>query len=602
MTQTAVPPRSDIPKEQTWNAESVFASEAAWAAEAEALPAAIEAVQKYEGRLAESPAVALEAFQSIEGLMQRVEKMYSYVTMDHNVDTSNQAGARRLSQAQGVFGQALGALGFLDPELLAIGQETLAQWMQAEARLAVYRQYVDDLFRRQKHVRSAEVEQLLGMLADPFASTANTENMLTAADFKFKPAKDSAGTEHELTQGSYDTLRESADQEARRTAYENYTNQYLAYQNTLASNLVTSIKQNVFRTRARQYPSTLEGSLFANNIPVAVFQNLIDTFRRNVPTWHRYWAIRRKALGLDTLHAYDIKAPLTTAAQPPIPYAQGVDMICAGMAPLGDEYVGVLRRGCLEERWVDGRINQGKTNGAFSAGTKGTHPFILMSYDDSLGAVSTLAHELGHSLHSYYTWQNQPYIYANYSLFVAEVASNFNQALTRAHLLAQNPDRDFRITVIEEAMSNFHRYFFIMPTLARFELETHQRVERGEGLTASDMNTLMADLFSEGYGDGVKIERDREGITWATFGHLYADYYVYQYSTGISAAHALAKPILTGEPGAAENYLKFLKAGSSVYPLDALKIAGVDMTQPEAVEAAFEVLAGYVTQLEEIFA
>lgn len=602
MTQTAVPPRRDIPKDQTWNAESVFESEAAWATEAEALPAAIAVVQQYAGRLAEGPALALEALHAIEGLLQRVEKLYSYVTMDHNVDTSNQAAARRLSQAQGVLGQAFGALGFLDPELLAIGRATLEQWMQTEPRLAVYRQYVDDLFRRQKHVRSAEVEQLLGMLADPFGGTANTENMLTAADFKFKPARDSAGQEHTLTQGSYDTLRESSDRETRRTAYEHYTDQFLAYQNTLASNLVTSIKQNVFRTRARQYPTTLEGSLFANNIPVAVFHNLIDTFRRNVPTWHRYWAVRRKALGLDMLHAYDIKAPLTTAAQPPVTYEQGVDMICAGMAPLGDEYVGVLRRGCLEERWVDMRINQGKTNGAFSAGAQGTHPFILMSYDDSLGAVSTLAHELGHSLHSYYTWQTQPYIYANYSLFVAEVASNFNQALTRAHLLAQNPDRDFRITVIEEALANFHRYFFIMPTLARFELDTHQRVERGEGLTASDMNALMADLFSEGYGEGVQIDRDREGITWATFGHLYADYYVYQYATGISAAHALAGPILAGQPGAAENYLKFLKAGSSVYPLEALKLAGVDMTQPAAVEAAFAVLAEYVTQLETLFA
>jgi oligoendopeptidase F len=251
---------------------------------------------------------------------------------------------------------------------------------------------------------------------------------------------------------------------------------------------------------------------------------------------------------------------------------------------------------------VDMRPNQGKTNGAFSAGAQGTHPFILMSYDDSLGAMSTLAHELGHSLHSYYTWQTQPYIYANYALFVAEVASNFNQAMTRAYLLAQNPDRDFRIGLIEEAMSNFHRYFFIMPTLARFELETHERVERGQGLTASDMNGLMADLFSEGYGEHIDADRDRSGITWATFGHLYADYYVYQYATGISAAHALARPIVAGQPGTAEAYLNFLKTGSSVYPIDALQAAGVDMTQPAAVEAAFEVLAGYVTQLEELFA
>ncbi len=599
-TQTVVPPRSAIAREHTWNAASVYEHEAAWSAEAQSLPAAIAEAQAHAGHLADGAAALLAAFNAIEALMARVEKLYSYVTMEHNVDTSNQAGARRYGQAQGILGQALGALGFLDPELLAIGRATLDQWLKDEPRLAVYAQYIDDLSRRQQHVRSAEVEQLLGMLADPFGGAANTENLLTNADFMFKPARPSDGAELPQTQGNHDAMLESTDRETRRTAWENYTDQYLAYKNTLASNLTTSIKQNVFRTRARKHESSLEASLFANNIPVAVFHNLIDTYRRNLPTWHRYWAIRRKALGLDRLHVYDIKAPLTTAA-PVVTYAQAVDMICAGMAPLGEEYVEVLRRGCLEERWVDICPNQGKTNGAFSAGSHGTHPFILMSFDDSLGAMSTLAHELGHSLHSYYTWQTQPYIYANYSLFVAEVASNFNQAMVRAHLLAQNPERDFRISVIEEALSNFHRYFFIMPTLARFELETHARVERGQGLTAADMNGLLADLFAEGYGEHVAMDRDRIGITWATFGHLYADYYVYQYATGISAAHALARPILAGEPGAAENYLSFLKAGSSVYPLEALKLAGVDMTQPQAVEAAFAVLAGMVSQLEELF-
>jgi oligoendopeptidase F len=597
---TTVPPRSAIPVEETWNAESVYDSEAAWAAEGERLLSEIEAVQQHQGHLGESPQSLLAAAQAVDGLMERVYKHFSYVLMEHNVDTNNPAAARRYGQAQGIFGQALAAVGYLDPELLSIGRDTLDRWMESEPRLAVYRHYIDDLFRRQAHVRSAEVEQLLGLLAEPFGNTANTQNFLVNADFKFKPARDSAGAEHELTQGNYDTLRASPDRELRRTAFENYTDQFLAYTSTLASNLVTSIKQNVFNMRARKYPSTLEAALFASSLPPAVFHNLLDTFRRNLPTWHRYWAVRKRALGLETLHAYDIKAPLTQA-RPTVTYTQAVDMISAGMAPLGDEYVGVLRRGCLQDRWVDRRPNQGKTDGAFSAGSRGTHPFILMSYDDSLGAMSTLAHELGHSLHSYYTWQNQPFIYSNYSLFVAEVASNFNQAMTRAHLLAQNPDRDLRLTILEEAMANFHRYFFIMPTLARFELETHQRAERGEGLTGADMNSLMADLFSEGYGDQLEVDRDRVGITWATFGHLYADYYVFQYATGISAAHALANRILAGAPGAAEAYLNFLKAGGAVYPLEALQMAGVDMTQPAAVEAAFEVLAGYVGQLEALF-
>jgi oligoendopeptidase F len=600
LTETAVPPRSAIPHDETWNAESVFPDVAAWAAEAESLSAAIAAVQQHAGHLGDGPQALLAGVDAVDGLMERLGRLLSYVNMDHNVDTSDQDAARRYGQAQGIVGQALAAVGFLDPELLAIGRETLDRWLQEEPRLAIYRQYIDDLFRRQAHVRSSEVEQLLGLLAEPFGGPYTTQNFLVNADFQFKPARDSQGGEVALTQGNYQTLLHSAERETRRTAYESYTDEFLAHQNTLASNLAASIKQNVFNMRARNYPSTLEASLFANNVPVAVFHNLVETFRRNLPTWHRYWAVRRRALGYETLHAYDIKAPLT-GDQPTVTYPQAVDMIAAGMAPLGEEYVGLLRRGCLEDRWVDFRPNQGKTDGAFSAGSRGTHPFILMSYDDSLGAMSTLAHELGHSLHSYYTWQNQPNIYSGYSLFVAEVASNFNQAMTRAHLLAQDPARGLRITIIEEAMSNFHRYFFIMPTLARFELETHQRLERGQGLTAADMNGLMADLFAEGYGDELAADRERTGITWATFGHLYADYYVYQYATGIAAAHALANRILAGTAGAAGDYLRFLKAGSSVYPLDALKLAGVDMTQPAAVEAAFEVLAGYVGQLEELF-
>jgi oligoendopeptidase F len=290
-----------------------------------------------------------------------------------------------------------------------------------------------------------------------------------------------------------------------------------------------------------------------------------------------------------------------TANPPTLSYETAVDWIAQGMTPLGKEYTSILRNGALEERWVDVYPNQGKRMGAFSSGLKGTHPFIMMSFTDDLFSLSTLAHELGHSLHSYYTWQKQPLVYSNYGLFVAEVASNFNQALVRAHLFESNSDPNFHIAVIEEAMANFHRYFFIMPTLARFELELHQRVERGQPLNADIMNNLLADFFQEGYGDEVVFDRERTGITWAQFhSHLYANFYVYQYATGISAAHALAHDILQEKPGAVDNYLAFLKAGGSMYPMDALKLAGVDMTSPEPVETAFAVLAQIVDRLEQL--
>ncbi len=600
MSTVPVKPRAEIPAEYTWNAPSVFESEVAWENEFKRVLENLASVSQFKDRLAEGPRVLAEALQAIETLVQQAFKVFVYASMSHNVETTNPAATKMYGRGQGLLGQVFATISFLDPELIALGQDKLTQWLKDEPRLANMAQYVADLFRKQAHVRSAEVEELLGMLADPFSGPYTLNNTLANADFKFQAAQDEMGQAIPMSQGALDNLLASQDRVARRTAWEAYTDVYLAYKNTLAANLSSSIKQNVFYTRARRHQSTLAGSLFENNVPVEVFHNLINTFKKNLPTWHRYWAVRRKALGVETLHPYDIWAPL--AKNPPVvPYAKAVEWIGQGLAPLGADYVRVLQQGCLQDRWVDVYPNLGKTDGAFSSGVPGTHPFILMSYDDTLFSLSTLAHELGHSMHSYLTWQNQPFIYSNYSLFVAEVASNFNQAMTRAWLLDHNPDPDFQIAVIEEAMSNFHRYFFIMPTLARFELDLHERYERGEGVTADDLNALMADLFSEGYGSEVQVDRERVGITWATFSHLYSDYYVYQYATGISAANALSRRILAGTPGAAEAYLKFLSAGSSVYALDALKLAGVDMTTPQAVEEAFAVLGGLVDRLEKLF-
>jgi oligoendopeptidase F len=330
-----------------------------------------------------------------------------------------------------------------------------------------------------------------------------------------------------------------------------------------------------------------------------VFHTLIEVFKENLPTWHRYWRVRREALGYDALYVYDIKAPLTEA-KPEVPYEQAVVWICEGMAPLGEEYVAAIRRGCREGRWVDRARNKGKRQGAFSSGAYDTQPFIMMSYADDVFSLSTLAHELGHSMHSFLTRKNQPYIYGHYSLFVAEVASNFHQAMVRDYLFRTQEDADLQLALIEEAMSNFHRYFFIMPTLARFELEMHQRVERGAPVNARTMMDLTADLFKEGYGKEVVFDDERIGITWAQFVHMYMNFYVYQYATGISGAHALTDRVLSGERGAAEDYVRFLSAGGSVYPLDALKAAGVDLAAPEPVERAFESLAEVVDRLEAL--
>ena len=595
-----VAPRDEIPVQYTWDTASVYASHAAWEAELARVAAQLPELAVFQGQLGSSPARLAEWLDTAERLMNTVARLYFYASMFHNVDTNDQAAVANHDRAIGMYTRAIAAAAFAEPELLAICFDTLRRWMADEPRLALFAHYFDQLERRQAHVRSAEVEQLLGQLRDPFSGASGIHGILTDADLRFAPAHTAAGDPLDLAQGNISALLTSPDRDLRRSAWESYADAHLSMQNTMAACLATGVKQDVFMARARRYPSALEASLAANNIPVDVFHNLIATYRRNLPTWHRYWSLRRRALGFDTLAVYDVKAPLTNK-MPAVSFAQSIDWICDGMRPLGDTYVAVMRCGLAEQRWVDVYPNQGKRMGAYSHGVHGTHPYILMSYNDDIFSMSTLAHELGHSMHSYLTWQTQPLAYGSYSLFVAEVASNFNQAMVRAHLLETNRDRDFQIALIEEAMSNFHRYFFIMPTLARFELEIHQRVERGQALTADSMIGLMADLFQEGYGDEVQVDRARVGSTWCQFStHLYSNFYVYQYATGIAAANALAADILAGQPGAAENYLAFLKAGGSLYPLDALKLAGVDMTTPAPVERAFGVLASYVDRLETL--
>ena len=600
---TKVIPRDKIDKKYKWNAESVYASAEAWETEIKQIVEDLAKVRQYQGRLAESPEVFLEAMQVSEDLFRRAYTAYMYAYLAYAVETTDPQASGMLGKAQGVFGQVAGAVAYIQPETLTIGKEKLDEWMGQNEKLAVYRHNFDDLFRQQAHVRSAEVEEILGMASDPLQGPSNSTSMLTNADFKFKPVKDSKGNVLEVTQGNYDTqLMHNPDRKVRKAAYQAYMDKYVGHKNTLATNLDTSIKTNVFNMRVRKHETTLAASLFNLNIPTEVFHNLVDTFKKNLPVWHRYFALRRKVLGLKKLAYYDMWAPISRK-KVKVPYEEGVKLICESLAPMGKEYVDTVRRGCLKDRWVDVFPNKGKGHGAFSSGVQGTYPFIMTSYTDEVSSMSVLAHELGHSMHSYLTWKHQPFVYASYSLFAAEVASNFHQAMMRGHLLNRIKDKNFQIALIEEAVGgNFFRYFFQMPTLARFELETHQRAERGEPLTADSMADLMADLFAEGFGPNFDMDRQRVGMTWSTFSHLFQDYYVYAYATGISGAHALAGRILRGEPNAVEDYLGFLKSGSSDYSLNVLKKAGVDLTTPKPVEETFAVMEDYISRLEKLLA
>jgi oligoendopeptidase F len=596
---TPLPIRSEVPVEQTWDLESIFSAFTDWEAALKEVEAQIPSLGAFKERLGESPQVLVDYFDALEKVARLAGKVMVYAGLKAAADSTDQPATAQSGQARSMISRLNAATAFDDPELMAIGFKKLRQWRKQEPRLAIYAHYFDQLEKRRPHVRSAEVEEVLASVSDPLSTAMGTYGIMTNADMKFEDAKGNKKTQHPVTHSTIGALISDEERKVRKTAWRSYADGYLAFKNTLTSTLMTAVKRDVFYARSRGYASSLEASLSPNHIPVEVFHNLIDVFKRNLPTWHKYWRIRREALGVKKLNVYDIKAPL--AKNPPVvPYEQAVDWIAEGMAPLGKEYVNVLRKGCLEERWVDWALNKGKRAGAFSSGVYDTHPYIMMSYNNDLYSLSTLAHELGHSLHSYYARKTQPYIYAGYSLFVAEVASNFNQAMTRAYLFKQNPDPDFQITLIEEAMSNYHRYFLIMPTLARFELEIHERVEQGKPVSADALNKLCADLFAEGYGDEVASDDDRTGITWAQFGHMYANFYVFQYATGISGAQALSDGVLSGKKGAGKKYLDFLNAGGSRYPLDALKKAGVDLTTPEPVEVAFAGLAEVVDRLEDL--
>jgi oligoendopeptidase F len=589
----------------TWDRESVFPDAAGWDQAVETILARLPDLAEFRGHLGDSPDALAYWFDANESVHRLMGRAMVYSTMSYSVDTGDQAALARTDRARSVAAQLGAAASFALPEMIGLGIPKLREWVASSPRLAHLGHYFDRVEKLEKRIRSAEVEELLTQVSDPLATALSVHGVLANTDLRFAPALDANGGEHEVAQGTIGTLLTSPDREVRRTAFENYADAHLAMQHGLATSLAGGIKRDVFYARARGFPSSLAAALEPNHVPPEVYHNVIQTFRANVGTWHRYWRIRRKAFGLEALKPYDTRAQLGRSTLH-VPYEQAVEWIAEGVAPLGEEYVTVLRRGALEDRWVDIYPNKGKRMGAFSTGVPDTFPFIFMSYNDDIYSMSTLAHELGHSMHSYYARKTQPFIYSSYGLFQAEVASNMHQALVRRHLLATHTDPAFQVAVIEEAMANFYRYFFIMPSLARLELEMHERVERGGAITAGYLNGLMADLMIEVYGPEVEVtERDREriGSTWAQFHtHLYSNFYVYQYATGIAGADHLVERVATGDSSAVQSYLAFLKSAGSMYPLEGLRMAGVDMTSPEPVEAAFATLARMVARLEELTA
>jgi oligoendopeptidase F len=596
-----LPPRKDVLKESTWSSEAMYADWEAWQAELTTAQRALPELEAFAGKLRAGPDLVADWLEAYQEQMGRLFRLTTYVRMSGAVDASDSIAKAANGQISAFTGQFRAATAFAEPELQTLGDELL-EWAKTP-RLKVYRHYFDNLLRQKQHVRSSEVEEILGMLEDTFGNISNTATELTNTDMKFPPAFDSSSKPHPVAQATVTpTGIQSLDRQRRRNAWESYCDSHLAMKNTLASNYLTYVKASIFKAKTRGYASVLESRLKPYNLPLEVFYNLIDAFKANLTVWHRYWEVKRKILEVDSIHPYDIWAPIVKT-QPQVSFREAVDWISQALEPLGAEYVAVLRRGCLEERWVDYAQNAGKRQGAFSNRSFGNYPYVCTTFDKSLMAMSVLAHELGHSMHTYLAAQRQPGVYRDYNMLsssVAETASNFHQAMTRAYLMeAKSNDTDFQIALIDEAMFNFHRYFFQMPTLARFELEVFTRAEAGKPLNADIMNSIMKDLYAEGYGATMVDDPERSAITWAEFGHLYMPFYTFQYAIGISAAHALAEEVRRS-PQAAQKYLQFLAVGASRYPMDLYKLAGVDMSTPQPIEKAFSVLANLVDRLDEL--
>jgi oligoendopeptidase F len=592
-----LPKRSDLKKEQTWSLETVFASESEWRVALEQVKTSGAEIAAYKGRLGESGTVLFESLETANRLKLAARVMGLYPSLLSATEGTNTAYSSMLGEAGAAGALLAGAAAFVKPELLSLTPEQLEALLEQEPRLGRYRHWLKTLQQEKAHVRGIEVETLLAQVADPLGASYSTSNAATDADMKFAPVGDIT-----VSHTSVGELLSSTDASLRQAAWESYADGHLAFQNTLAATLQGSIKAYVFNMRSRGYNSSLEMSLSKNHIPVKVFENLLEIFKSYRPTWQRYWSLRKKAMG-GKLHTFDIPiydSPAPLIASPKMTFWEASETILEGMKPLGERYNTIMRRGLFEERWVDWGQNEGKGAGAFSSGAQGTHPFIFQSWSDDMYSMSTLAHELGHSMHSYLTRVTQPTVYAEYGLFVAEVASNFNQAMVRAHLLKNASSKDQKLAILEEAFSNFHRYLFVMPTLAILERELYERVERGGAISAPYLSERVCELFGEGYGGHVTIDAARLGSAWMNFGHLYAPFYVYQYATGIAAANALAKDVLLEGEERAAKYVQFLSAGSSDYPLEVLKIAGIDMNSPEPVERGFEVLKSMVDELEAL--
>lgn len=594
-----LPARDEVSTENTWRLEDIFANDDTWEKEFNEVKELIPSIQEYQGKLGDGADELYSALQLQDKLLERLGKLYTYAHMRYDQDTTNSFYQGLDDRIKNLYSQAGSALAFIVPEILAVDEEKIKGFLNEKEELKLYEHALEEINLQRPHVLSAEQEALLAEAAEVMSSPSNTFGMLNNADLEFPSVKDEDGEEVEITHGRYIRFLESKDRRVREDAFKAVYKTYGSFKNTFASTLSGNIKKDNFNARIRNYDSARHAALAGNNIPESVYENLVNTVNDNLHLLHRYVKLRRKVLGLDKLHMYDLYTPLVKNVKMEIPYEEAKEYVLKGLAPLGEEYNNVLKEG-FENRWVDVYENKGKRSGAYSSGSFGTNPYILMNWQDNVNNLFTLAHEFGHSVHSYYTRKNQPYPYGNYSIFVAEVASTCNEALLNDYMLKTIDDEQKRLYLLNHYLEGFRGTVFRQTMFAEFEHLIHQKAQNNEALTADSLTKDYYELNKKYFGEE-DIEIDEEiGLEWSRIPHFYYNYYVYQYATGFSAATALSKQILEEGQPAVERYVEFLKSGSSDYPIEVLKKAGVDMTSSKPIEEALKVFEEKLNEMEEL--
>ncbi len=590
--------RADIPEAERWDTEKIYADTAAWENDFSAAKEKLAEVTAFNGHLTENADTLYRYLQLSEALELNLEDLFVYAKMKLDEDNRVNMYQAMRDRAMALSVKASEETAFFTPEILAAGKEKIRSLIAADKRLALYERFFDDLLRYAPHTLSPKEETLLAMAGEMAEGPQNAFSMLNEADLRFPSIRNEDGEEITINHANFIRLMESKERRVRKDAFTGLYGTYETFRNTLAATLAGNVKGECFFAKARNYPSALNSALFADAVDETLYTNMIKAVRDNLDAFRHYLRLRKKTLKLEELHFYDVYTPLVAEAEHKIPYEEGFELVKKALAPLGEEYISLLQK-AGDERWIDVRENEGKTSGAYSWGVFNTVPYVLMSYQDNLNSVFTLAHELGHSLHSYYSWHNQPYPYAYYRIFVAEVASTVNETLLADYMLKNSADEKEKAFLLNQYLEEFRGTVFRQTMFAEFEKIIHERAEAMETLTADDLCDIYLDLNKDYFGEEIVYD---EGIRmeWARIPHFYNGFYVYKYATSFSAAQYLANRILSGEEGAVESYLSFLKSGCSDDPNELLKKAGVDLTEEQTIPGVFTIFRERLDALEKI--